>query len=185
MSAVSYRMYASRITFSSAFHRKIFLEIQQQAIKNNKSSGITGFLCFKDGKFLQYFEGEDAVCENLWQVLGNDKRHKDIVLMSAGTTANKRFKDWAMHCFKLDEEAYDIEHQFLDFDIFNWKDEEVHKAINSVSNYRFNKHAIIPKSSYMNLLMSKFFDQHKVFIFLQVLLLILAVLLFLFLSIIN
>lgn len=169
-----YIVYASSITLPSALHKSTFFEIKQQANENNILSDITGFLCFKDGKFLQYFEGTEIVCANLLKVLKSDTRHKNLTLIAKGTIPIKRFKDWRMCCFSLDEQTYNLNSNFLDFDVFKWGESEVQAAIDDITNYRLTHELVVPKTSYLSLFIAKVLHQHKIFLVVEAILLIVA-----------
>ena len=49
--------------------------------KNNAEFGITGALCFLDGVYCQYLEGEKISLENLYQILLADPRHESLKLI--------------------------------------------------------------------------------------------------------
>lgn len=178
--SLHYVVYASSITLPSALYKNTFLDIKKQANENNILSDITGFLCFKDGKFLQYFEGTELVCANLLKSLKNDERHKNLTLISRGAISNKRFKDWAMCCFSLDEQTYNLNSNFLDFDVFNWKERDIQEAIKDISNYRLTHQLNLPKTSYLKLLIIKSIHQHKTFLFVQIILLAIIIMTFMY-----
>ncbi|MBW4015032.1 hypothetical protein HG534_01790 [Moraxella osloensis] len=63
---IQYYVYASKINLPQIFDHNLFTDIREQAQSNNQQHHIKGFLLFKDGKFLQYIEGQKALCEQLF-----------------------------------------------------------------------------------------------------------------------
>ncbi|MBJ3762978.1 BLUF domain-containing protein [Maribius pontilimi] len=70
--------------------------IVDTSIRNNARVGLTGFLHAEHGCFVQYLEGPS---DSLWQLydrLGHDPRHTDLVLLGHGNVLARRFGDWRM-----------------------------------------------------------------------------------------
>ncbi|SEM87552.1 BLUF domain-containing protein [Palleronia pelagia] len=70
--------------------------ILHTSVRNNAETGITGYLHYEEGEFLQYIEGPDAAISALWARLARDPRHRDILLLASGALARRRFEDWRM-----------------------------------------------------------------------------------------
>ena len=64
--------------------------------RNNAKFGITGALCFLDGIYCQYLEGDEIALENLYQILLADPRHKDVRLVELCSIEERLFTSWAM-----------------------------------------------------------------------------------------
>jgi len=87
-------LYASRAT--APMLSSVVESILSQASKNNPENGITGILCYSDALFVQVLEGgRDAVCE-LFNAIVQDKRHKEVRLLSYEEIAERRFGGWTM-----------------------------------------------------------------------------------------
>lgn len=169
--AVHYIAYASKLAISSALNENIFISIQEQSIRNNTNSGITGFLLFKDGKFFQYFEGDEIVCLQLLSVLRNDPRHNNLTVLAQGNMENRLFNDWAMACFNLNETKYELElsDKFPNFEVFEWQPTDIQKIISSLSQYYL--HNFQPEEiSYLKLLLKKAINQNRLFSIFQLIL---------------
>ena len=95
---IQYYVYASKINLTQIFDPNLFTDIREQAQSNNQHHHITGFLLFKDGKFLQYIEGQKAVCEQLFNTIKQDRRHKDIVVLDQGQLEKRYYQQWLMNC---------------------------------------------------------------------------------------
>ena len=70
--------------------------ILESSRRNNARFEITGALCFLDGVYCQYLEGEKANLENLYQILLADLRHKDVKLVELCSISSRIFTDWTM-----------------------------------------------------------------------------------------
>ncbi len=63
---------------------------------NNERVGITGAMCFLEGVYFQYLEGEESVIEALYELILKDKRHKDAKLLDRTQIAERQFSEWSM-----------------------------------------------------------------------------------------
>ena len=64
--------------------------------EHNASKGITGILCYGSGIFLQAIEGGREQVNALYNMLVQDKRHKDVVLLHYEEIKHRRFSGWTM-----------------------------------------------------------------------------------------
>ena len=76
-------------------------EVQVQAIvdksaANNLHRGIMGFLCLREGHFLQYLEGEEGPVNDLYAKLCEDDRHEITRTVLLDPHKDKFFCDWNM-----------------------------------------------------------------------------------------
>lgn len=90
-----FTIYISKVT--SSFTHLQLDELVKKSENNNRKKGISGYLFFSDGYFLQYIESFNShEMASLIKVLNSDKRHDIINLFSASETIEKRFTDWSM-----------------------------------------------------------------------------------------
>ncbi len=87
------------VYLSSANH--LFSESELTGIlnisrKNNSGLNVTGILLYHEGSILQVLEGDEAVVKNLYNKIGKDSRHKNVIRMVAGNNAERSFPDWSM-----------------------------------------------------------------------------------------
>lgn len=161
--------YASQITLTSAFHRQTFIDIQQESNSNNQKSGITGFLLFKNGKFFQYFEGDELACANLLLSLKRDKRHTHLQVISEGAIEKTVFQAWRMCCFDMDTDNYEFElepnpHQRQASDVAHVVDIFSQRHLGELS---------LPQTSHIGLKLQQLKQRHRVFLVVQLALLVL------------
>ena len=70
--------------------------IVEQSARNNPGRDITGFLIFRDGRFLQLIEGPLSKLENLLDALRSDPRHHSLKIVDQCAIANRSFGRWRM-----------------------------------------------------------------------------------------
>jgi hypothetical protein len=73
--------------------------------ERNERDGITGMLLFKDGHFMQVVEGQAEAVKRLHDRIHADPRHRDIVTVDSGPIEARRFADWSMAFYDLNEEG--------------------------------------------------------------------------------
>ncbi len=78
------------------------LELLRQARENNARNQITGMLLYKDGSFMQAFEGEEENAVRLHEKILADTRHKNIITLLTESLEERRFGDWSMAFQNLD-----------------------------------------------------------------------------------
>ena len=73
------------------------------AQQKNPLHGITGLLVFGSSIFFQWLEGPRLEVQALMELLRNDTRHRDIVLLSESEEVRERlFPDWSMERVSAD-----------------------------------------------------------------------------------
>ncbi len=87
-------MYASRAV-ESIDHDEL-IAILRKSKANNPAHGITGVLCFSGGIFLQVLEGGRLQVSGLYNRIANDRRHKEVVLLSYEEIGERSFAGWSM-----------------------------------------------------------------------------------------
>lgn len=70
--------------------------IVEQSADRNLHRGITGFLCLRDGNFLQYLEGEESSVSDLYSKLCQDDRHEIARTVVLSPDKGKCFSEWNM-----------------------------------------------------------------------------------------
>ena len=70
--------------------------ILESSRRNNAKFGITGALCFLDGVYCEYLEGDQTRLKDLYQILLFDPRHKDVKLVEFCSITKRNFADWTM-----------------------------------------------------------------------------------------
>lgn len=79
--------------------------ILESSHKNNAKLGISGALCFLDGVYCQYIEGEGVVLEDLYKRVAKDPRHKDAKLVDYRSISKRRFTKWEMALVTWNEQT--------------------------------------------------------------------------------
>lgn len=97
-------MYLFRLVYySRSVIKSLGLPVKQEiksilhsAKRNNPSLGLTGGLVFNDAYFAQVLEGDRKAVTSVFCKLATDKRHSDLVIMSAEPIEHRAFKRWSM-----------------------------------------------------------------------------------------
>ena len=96
MGQIHYLTYVSRMTLKAGVTPRTLSDIMTVAQRENLAHQITGFLCFGNGYFFQYIEGEKSSIEQLFGNIQHDGRNRDVTLKSKGVIEERLFQDWQM-----------------------------------------------------------------------------------------
>lgn len=97
--------YSSECVFPLHQVNKTLLNIAGDSHQSNKSNGISGFLLYRNGFFVQRIEGPATAIETLFGKICLDPRHKNICLLSRFPISSRHFESWEMLKVKsLDED---------------------------------------------------------------------------------
>ena len=100
-------IYISKIT--NPLSNKEIEQIGNTSIQNNKQINITGTLVFFEKMFFQIIEGDDKEVDRLYEKIGNDPRHCDILRLKTEDDINERlFPNWFMKTINLDNNVDDM-----------------------------------------------------------------------------
>jgi hypothetical protein len=93
-------MYLVQLCYASdasyALEPEDIKNIHATAQENNRDLGVTGALFFHNGHFLQCLEGSRACVNKIYHMIVNDKRHKNIVLLTYQDIHERQFNRWDM-----------------------------------------------------------------------------------------
>jgi hypothetical protein len=95
-----------RLIYVSRSHQPLPLDLKDilaASRRNNPAVGVTGALCFIDGTYFQYLEGEGDAIGPLYERIARDGRHRDPKLLHTGGIADRLFEKWSMALVTLDE----------------------------------------------------------------------------------
>ena len=141
-------VYVSRLTLSSRLKASIFDEVEAHARNYNEQQGITGTLCYGNGRFLQCLEGEKAKVLALQARIFADKRHKEVHILLLQTIDQRTFFDWRMRLLFLErwvwspvtkKQATQLSF-FLPFDPYNWSTERTELFLNVIKSFEMPPH---------------------------------------------
>ena len=97
-----------RHIYVSRSHKPLPLDLKDvlaSARKNNPALGITGALCFLDGVYLQYLEGEALRIDDLYATIKKDPRHYAPATLHRAPIEERAFSHWSMALMTWDEES--------------------------------------------------------------------------------
>ena len=84
------------------FERRDLLALCDQSADANFSLGITGYLYFRRGNFLQYLEGDELIVNALMELIKADERHQVTQIIYDNAIAQRRFPSWSMRFISPD-----------------------------------------------------------------------------------
>ncbi|MBE2215453.1 MAG: BLUF domain-containing protein [Opitutaceae bacterium] len=101
-------IYASSAT--RRFGTADLLELLQTSRRNNERLGVTGMLLFHEGNFLQVLEGPREAVQVLFDKIGRDPRHTNVLVLRHVTQEHRDFPEWSMaFCDLSSEQARTVE----------------------------------------------------------------------------
>jgi hypothetical protein len=71
-------------------------ELEREAAARNDETSVTGYLCFEDGHFVQYIEGERDAVTALMRRITADPRHRVLHTLHDDALDERRFPVWTM-----------------------------------------------------------------------------------------
>ncbi|VWX60862.1 Sensor of blue light, FAD-binding domain [Burkholderiales bacterium 8X] len=101
----------ARLVYKSRAHAKLSMDLRDilaSSQKNNPALGLTGALCFLDGVYLQYLEGEESNLMGLYKRIKSDPRHKDSVVLERSHITERAFPTWSMALVTWSDETQSI-----------------------------------------------------------------------------
>ena len=89
-----------QILYSSTATKRIMKSdlyiILREARMNNRKCGVSGFLLFSDGSFIQALEGEEKVVKSIMGKISNDTRHDNMNILQEKNINERSFQNWEM-----------------------------------------------------------------------------------------
>ncbi len=95
-----YLIYASSAT--RLLSAEELRQIHVDAVRGNAQRGITGFLLYRGGNFMQILEGDEPVVRRVFENIRGDSRHKDIYVLKEGHHGTRHFERFAMGFVNMD-----------------------------------------------------------------------------------
>lgn len=96
MGQIYYLTYVSRMTLKAGINPKTLMDIGNTAKTQNMRFDVTGFLCFGNGYFFQYIEGEQQTIAQLFDNIKRDCRNRNVTLLTEGWIDQRLFQGWQM-----------------------------------------------------------------------------------------
>ncbi|NOT84128.1 MAG: BLUF domain-containing protein [Methylococcaceae bacterium] len=106
-------VYASLAT--QKFTDDQLLSLLKKARDNNERLDITGMLLYRDGFFMQVLEGDLDDIEELFDVIADDSRHSDIIVVYKKPIKQRSFAKWTMGFNKIDDKNIESIKGFTQF----------------------------------------------------------------------
>lgn len=83
-------------------------KILDAAIRKNGKIDITGVLLYSQTKFLQVLEGDKDEILRLYDLIKEDKRHKNVIMISLKPIEKRFFPSWQMGSKQINTDTYDF-----------------------------------------------------------------------------
>lgn len=87
---------------NTEFSEKALTALARAAAEANTQHGISGFLYFDTGRFVQFVEGPRPALDQLVHNLEADERHTLTRVVRDPNVEERRFPNWAMYQVQLD-----------------------------------------------------------------------------------
>jgi len=81
--------------------------LSDNSARSNAKTGVTGYLWYNKGQFLQYLEGDSATIDELALKIGSDKRHNILNQINTNNITEAKFPNWHMKHFQHNEMLID------------------------------------------------------------------------------
>ncbi|WP_106001162.1 BLUF domain-containing protein [Magnetospirillum gryphiswaldense] len=81
----------------------------------NDKNNITGIMAYYDGCVLQIIEGESHVIGELYERIGKDSRHRDLVRIYDAEIERRSFDGWKMALVNIDDMPKEVRSSCINF----------------------------------------------------------------------
>jgi diguanylate cyclase (GGDEF)-like protein/PAS domain S-box-containing protein len=113
-----YLIYVSRST--RLLSKEELVALKENSVRFNAANGITGYLVYRDGCFMQMLEGNRDTLKTLIERIGRDPRHADLRIVAEGKAWRRMFPRWGLGAqdFVHQSESFDFSgerHRVIDF----------------------------------------------------------------------
>lgn len=98
---VYYTIYLSEATSEMSESELEGLRRQSQAF--NSLHGVTGFLIYANGHFMQMLEGRTEMVHELMEKIAQDRRHRNIHVVVSGQAERRLFQNWSMGFWNMEQ----------------------------------------------------------------------------------
>lgn len=135
-------VYMSEIKYSSLFDYNFFSSLIKVAQKNNRRNDVNGILCFGNGYFFQYIEGNEQNLTNLKNRILEDNRHYKFKLIDFSQIENRKFsKTPLLFIFidKVNTVSNNKFSEFLPFTPHQWDAEYSMKLIDLIEQQNISE----------------------------------------------
>jgi diguanylate cyclase (GGDEF)-like protein/PAS domain S-box-containing protein len=109
-SQVYYVIYVSEAQPNLSHHT--LHEILSVSRRRNRDAGITGFLIYQHGYFMQLLEGRQEMIEPLMARIAADPRHQQPIVILRGYAPRRLFSDWSMGFWNMDKPTEPLSDNF-------------------------------------------------------------------------
>jgi len=99
---------------------------------NNKKKDITGVLCQGSGLYMQVLEGQRSVINALFSRIMEDKRRKEVELLSMEEINQRRYGHWSMALVQLSKNDPMVQMAHPEFDPYSASSSDAMRLIDQL-----------------------------------------------------
>jgi hypothetical protein len=110
---VYYVIYVSRAC--QAMSERQLQDLLETLRRKNREIGVTGFLLYQSGYFMQMLEGKRDLVDPLMRRIAQDPRHENLSVIMYGYEKGRLFTDWSMGFWNMGRLPE------MDIDFINWQ----------------------------------------------------------------
>ena len=169
--------YISRITSGGLISAGTLNDISKTSIHNNLLNQITGILCYGNGYFFQYVEGNEQALTNLKNELLVDSRHQEMHILYYDRILQRSFEKWALQSWVLQKgmvKEVDLKN-LLPFRPDNWQGDDWKDFLALLKEYAVDhEHEFARPLRYntLGLTLTRLVSMHQAFLFIQAMLIL-------------
>lgn len=86
----------------------------------NAETNITGILLFVQGSIIQAIEGEEAIVKALYEKIGKDTRHCNVVKVVSQPIKDRSFSNWSMGYKTISRQQLGIVKTLIELSDTDW-----------------------------------------------------------------
>lgn len=121
-----------------SFSEDELLELAEQAARKNEDLGVTGYLSYSSGRFMQYLEGDQPLIDALFDQIRRDSRHEILDEVEWPNVGHRMFGSWSMRHPTVEDLLAHNHQQFVEEsgkfpDLLTLGDDRVDKSVFYVS----------------------------------------------------
>ncbi len=88
---------------AAGFDTSALTAVITESREANARKSVTGMLCYHEGNFLQFLEGDRPVVQALFLAIAKDRRHTGVLEIYNQPVGERLFPDWTMGLARADQ----------------------------------------------------------------------------------
>lgn len=137
---------------------------------------VTGFLLFKKAKMLQYFEGGQEACNFFYNKFNKELVYKDVTILMENNIKERHFNNWFIGNSLETKYMNFLNKKVLDDAIYHYDSNDLEKLILKIRVYhqKMGVSGLVQDDTFisLNLVIKSLFNQHRLFLISELVLLL-------------